>query len=91
MKSKPAGGHGPRLAPFGSDDRGQIGSASAGRYRTASRNGVFTSVPQLERATHDYLAEHNENPKPFAWTADADAILERLKRVCERTSDSGHW
>ena len=54
------------------------------------RRGVFTSVPQLERAIHNYLAEHNENPKPFVWTADADAILERLKRVCERTSDSGH-
>jgi transposase len=54
------------------------------------RRGVFTSVPQLERAIHDYLAEHNENPRPFVWAADADSILERLKRVCERTSDSGH-
>ena len=54
------------------------------------RRGVFTSVPQLERAIHEYLAEHNKDPKPFVWTADADAILERLKRVCERTSDSGH-
>ena len=54
------------------------------------RRGVFTSVPQLERAIHDYLAEHNENPKPFVWTADADSILDRIKRVCERTSDSGH-
>ena len=54
------------------------------------RRGVFTSVPQLERAIADYLAEHNENPKPFVWTADADSILDRLKRVCERTSDSGH-
>jgi len=54
------------------------------------RRGVFTSVPQLERAIADYLAEHNANPRPFVWTADADAILERLKRVCERASDSGH-
>lgn len=54
------------------------------------RRGVFTSVPALERAITDYLAEHNKNPRPFAWTADADAILDRIKRVCERTSDSGH-
>ena len=54
------------------------------------RRGVFTSVPQLERAIANYLAEHNENPRPFVWTADADAILDRLKRVCQRTSDSGH-
>jgi transposase len=54
------------------------------------RRGVFTSVPQLERAIHDYLVEHNKNPRPFVWTADADAILDRVKRVCQRTSDSGH-
>jgi transposase len=54
------------------------------------RRGVFTSVPQLERAIADYLAEHNQNPRPFAWTADADSILDRIKRVCDRTSDSGH-
>jgi transposase len=54
------------------------------------RRGVFTSVGQLERAIHDYLAEHNENPRPFVWTADADSILGRIKRVCERTSDSAH-
>src|SRR5947209_9321801 len=54
------------------------------------RRGVVTSVAQLERAIHDYMAEHNKNPRPFVWTADADSILERLKRVCERTSDSGH-
>jgi transposase len=54
------------------------------------RRGVFTSVVHLERAIADYLAEHNREPKPFVWTADADSILERLKRVCQRTSDSGH-
>ena len=54
------------------------------------RRGVFTRVPHLEKAITDYSAEHNRNPKPFAWTATADSILERLKRVCERTSDSGH-
>lgn len=53
------------------------------------RRGVFTRVTQLERAIADYLAEYDQNPKPFVWTATADAILERLKRVCERTSDSG--
>jgi hypothetical protein len=54
------------------------------------RRGVFTSVQQLERAIHDYLAEPNKAPRPFVWTADADSILDRIKRVCERTSDSGH-
>lgn len=54
------------------------------------RRGAFKSVVALERAIADYLAEHNADPKPFVWTANADIILERLKRVCERTSDSEH-
>ena len=54
------------------------------------RRGVFKSVQALEQAINEYLAEHNADPKPFAWVADADAILDRIKRVCERTSDSGH-
>ncbi len=54
------------------------------------RRGAFKSVASLEKAITDYLAAHNADPKPFAWVADADAILDRIKRVCERTSDSGH-
>ena len=54
------------------------------------RRGVFRSVEALEAAIESYLAAHNADPKPFAWVADADSILDRVKRVCERTSDSGH-
>jgi transposase len=54
------------------------------------RRGAFKSVQALEQAITEYLAEHNTDPKPFAWVADADAILDRIKRVCKRTSDSGH-
>ena len=54
------------------------------------RRGVFRSVAALEKAIMEYLAAHNEDPKPFVWTADADLILERVKKVCERISNSGH-
>jgi transposase len=54
------------------------------------RRGAFRSVAELERAIREYLEEHNRNPKPFKWTANADLILGRVLRVCERTSDSGH-
>ena len=54
------------------------------------RRGVFRSVPALEKAITEYLAEHNADPKPFLWVADADSILDRIKKVCESTSDSGH-
>ena len=53
------------------------------------RRDAFRSVPAFERAIHEYLDHHNENSKPFAWTADADLILNREKRVCERLSDLG--
>src|SRR6516165_4806079 len=54
------------------------------------RRGVFRSVAALEKAIIEYLAAHNEDPRPFVWTADADLILDRVKRVCERISNSGH-
>jgi transposase len=54
------------------------------------RRGVFRSVPALQKAIMEYLENHNKNPKPFVWTADADRILSRVRKVCERTSGSGH-
>jgi transposase len=54
------------------------------------RRGAFRSVAALEQAIKQYLEDHNRNPRPFVWTADADLILGRVKAICERTSDSGH-
>jgi transposase len=54
------------------------------------RRGVFRSVAELEQAIQDYLDHHNQNPKPFVWTASAELILSRVERVCERISNSGH-
>jgi transposase len=54
------------------------------------RRGAFRSVAALEAAIREYLEHHNASPKPFVWTADADLILDRVKKVIERTSDSGH-
>jgi transposase len=54
------------------------------------RRGTFDSVPALEAAIEQYLAHHNERCKPFVWTATADAILDKIKRFCERTSETRH-
>ncbi len=54
------------------------------------RRGAFRSVASLEQAIESYLQDHNRNPRPFAWTADADTILGKVKGLCARTSDSGH-
>jgi transposase len=44
------------------------------------RRGVFTSVAQLEAAIQEYLDNHNANPKPFIWAAQAVDILEKVAR-----------
>jgi transposase len=54
----------------------------------AIRRGVFRSVAALEKAIMDYLADYNENPRPFVWTADAELILNRVQGVYERISNS---
>jgi len=46
----------------------------------AIRRGIFHSVPDLIDAIQAYLAAHNEDPKPFQWTATADQILEKVRR-----------
>lgn len=45
------------------------------------RRGVFPSVLQLTAAIDDYVAHHNENPKPFIWTAKARDILQKVVRA----------
>jgi transposase len=44
------------------------------------RRGSFASVPELIAAIEDYIAHHNEDPKPFVWTKSADEIIEKVKR-----------
>jgi len=50
------------------------------------RRGVFTSVPELIGAIKGYVAYHNENPKPFIWTAKAHDILQKVIRANRRLS-----
>ena len=52
------------------------------------RRGSFLSVAKLEKAIQEYLDHYNQNPKPFVWTADADLILGKIQRLCERISNS---
>jgi len=54
------------------------------------RRGTFTSVPSLETAIYDYLEHHNLDPRPFAWTASAEAIFAKLGRLCQRINVPEH-
>ena len=44
------------------------------------RRGVFTSVPELERAIHDSIERNTADPKPFVWTKSANAIILKVNR-----------
>ncbi|CAN5251350.1 hypothetical protein BH20ACT22_BH20ACT22_18420 [soil metagenome] len=46
----------------------------------AIRRGTLPSVPDLVSSIENYLRAHNDNPKPFVWTASADSILEKVRR-----------
>src|SRR5437773_9824850 len=54
------------------------------------RRGTFENVAALETAITSYLTHHNQHCKPFVWTATADAILDKVKRFCQRTSETAH-
>jgi transposase len=45
------------------------------------RRGVFRDVEELIMAIDQYVDRHNEQPKPFIWTARASDILEKVKRA----------
>lgn len=45
------------------------------------RRGVFRSVGELIAAIEEYLARHNEAPKPFIWKKTSPDILEKVTRA----------
>jgi transposase len=57
--------------------------------RKRIRRGDFHSVAELVAAIQDYLAHHNQQPKPFIWTASADTILAKVAR-CKRIYETLH-
>lgn len=54
------------------------------------RRGVHRSVQALERDIRAWIADWNDNPRPYVWTKSADQILESLAAYCRRIKDSGH-
>jgi transposase len=45
------------------------------------KRGVFRSVLELIEALDGYVDHHNEEPKPFIWTASAQDILAKVMRA----------
>src|SRR6187402_1734908 len=44
------------------------------------KRGVFGSIVEHQAAINRFLAEANDNPKPFVWTARPEHILEKVRR-----------
>jgi transposase len=51
------------------------------------RRGSYSSVNDLEASIYDYLAQHNEQPKPFRWTKTPQDILTRERRALNPLDD----
>ncbi len=56
------------------------------RSRPKCLRSVFRSVKELEAAIREYIAAHNEDPKPFLWTRTAEQILDTIARYARRTA-----
>jgi transposase len=53
------------------------------------KRGVFSGIVDLQAAINRFLAEANECPKPFVWTADPDSIIEKVRRGREALAALG--
>lgn len=56
----------------------------------AIRRGTFRSVKELVAKIDQFVQHYNANTQPFAWTATADSILEKIKRLCQVISETQH-
>jgi hypothetical protein len=48
--------------------------------RRRLKRGVFKGVADLQAAINRFMRETNDNPRPFLWTTDPDAIVQRVRR-----------
>lgn len=53
------------------------------------KRGVFRDVEELITAIDRYVDQHNQQPKPFIWTAKASDILAKVKRA-RRALNTAH-
>jgi len=56
----------------------------------AIRRGTFRSVQALIANIEQFVTHYNRASHPFIWTATADSILEKVRRLCQRISETGH-
>ena len=53
------------------------------------KRGTHRSVADLVASIRTWIANWNDDPRPFVWHKTADEILDSLASYCQRISDSG--
>jgi len=56
----------------------------------AIRRGTFRNVKALIAKIEEFVSQYNRASHPFAWTATAESIIEKVRRLCQRISGTGH-
>ena len=56
----------------------------------AIRRGTFRNVKALIANIEQFVNQYNHASHPFVWMATADSILEKIRRLCQRISETGH-
>jgi putative transposase len=56
----------------------------------AIRRGSFKSVKDLIAKINRFTENYNQRCRPFAWTATADSIFQKLAELCNRISGTAH-
>ena len=56
----------------------------------AIRRGTFHSVKDLIKKIDLFVSNYNPKSKPFAWTANADSILQKIERLCQAIAGTQH-
>ena len=54
------------------------------------RRGAHPTVRALNADIRAWIANWNENPRPYVWTKPAEQILESIARYCQRINQTGH-
>ena len=78
------------FSPYLYPARNQVERFFALITQRAIRRGSFESTADLVKKIDRYIHTHNANSQPFVWTATADAILQKLARLCQRISGTEH-
>ncbi|RME59575.1 IS630 family transposase [Candidatus Parcubacteria bacterium] len=56
----------------------------------AIRRGTFRNVKDLVAKIDHFVTHYNKETQPFVWTATAESILEKIKRLCQCISETSH-